>query len=64
MLDVAAVSMAMNQSKLKQQASLAVMSTTKDMVNVHAAGLIEMMSQPIGNNAPHPFLGGVIDTKA
>lgn len=64
MMDVAKVSMAMSQASLKQQASLAVLKKAMTTAEIGAEGLIDMLNQSVGNNAPHPYLGGKIDIKA
>lgn len=58
------MSMALSQANVKQQASLAVMKKAMVTTEESAAGLINMMQQSVGNNAPHPYLGSQIDVKA
>lgn len=62
-MDIAALSIAMNQSQVKQQASLSVMKSAMNAAETNAAGLIEMMNKATGQEAPHPYLGGRVDMK-
>ncbi len=61
-VDIAALSVVMNQSQVKQQASLAVMKNAMSTAEMNGAALIEMMNQS-SPAAPHPYLGGKIDLK-
>mgnify|MGYP001301407095 CR=1 FL=1 len=63
-MDIAALSIVMNQSQLKQQASLAVMKSAMTTAETNAGNLIEMLKQSTPPNAPHPHLGGKIDVRA
>ncbi|HLS67035.1 MAG TPA: YjfB family protein [Pseudogracilibacillus sp.] len=63
-MDIAAMSMALSQANVKQQASLAVMKKAMTTTETNAQGLIDMLNQSVGNNAPHPYLGGKVDVKA
>lgn len=56
--------MALSQANIKQQASLAVMKKAMTTTEESAHGLIDMLNQSVGNNAPHPYLGGSVDVKA
>lgn len=63
-MDIAALSIVMKQSQLKQQASLAVMKSVMTTADTNANHLIEMLNQSIVPNASHPNLGGKIDMRA
>lgn len=58
-VDVAKLSMAMNQANLKQQANLAVMKKAMNTAEVNGNALIEMLQK----SAPHPNLGDKVDVK-
>lgn len=62
-MDIAALSIAMNQSQVKQQASLSVMKNAMSTAEANGAALIEMLNQSTGGQAPHPYLGAKIDVK-
>jgi len=62
-MDIAALSIAMNQSQLKQQVSLSVMKSAMSTAETNASGLIEMLNKSTGQEAPHPYLGGQFDLK-
>jgi hypothetical protein len=63
-MDIPAVSIAMSQSSLTQDASLSVMKMAMDTAKVNAANMTEMLSQ---TNAMHQsvqsHLGGRIDVR-
>ena len=61
-MDIAKVSIAMNQAHLQQQASLAVLKKAMNTAEMNANGLIEMLNQSVA--IPHPYKGGSIDIKA
>lgn len=61
-MDIAALSVVMKQSQVKQQASFAVMKNVMSTAETNGAALIEMMNQS-SQEAPHPYLGGKIDLK-
>ncbi len=63
-LDIAAMSMAMNQAQVKQQASLSVMKSAMTTAEQDGAALIDMLSSSGVSQAPHPNLGAQIDIKA
>jgi len=63
-MDIAALSVVMNQSQLKQQASLAIVKKAMTTAEVNGSQLIEMLEQSTAPNAPHPNLGGKIDIRA
>lgn len=58
-MDIARLSIAMNQSQLKQQASISVMKKTMDQAEMQSEQMIQMLQQSI-----QPHLGGHIDAKA
>lgn len=49
----------MNQSQLKQQASISVMKKTIDQAEIQSEQMIKMLQQSV-----QPYLGGSIDVKA
>jgi len=63
MMDIAAVSIMLNQAKVQQQAGLSVMKMAMDMGKTQANGLIEMMEQSVKalEHTVLPHLGGYID---
>jgi len=61
-MDIAALSIALNQSQIKQQVGLSVMKTVMSTAETNAAGLIQMLNES-GGQAPHPYLGAHIDLK-
>lgn len=54
-MDIAALSISMNQSQLMQQVSLAVTKQAMEMQQQETAQLVEML------DAPHPTSGQTID---
>jgi hypothetical protein len=58
-MDIAATSMAMSTTQLKQQSSLAMMDKVKGEAEEHGNQMVEMLEQ----SAPHPNLGNRIDLK-
>ena len=54
-MDIAALSISLNEQKLMQDASLAVTKQTLDIVQQTSDQLVEMI------DAPHPILGKSID---
>jgi len=62
-MDVAAMSIVMNQASLKQDASIAVMKNVMSLAEDNNNALMEMMQTPVGAKAPHPYLGNHIDIK-
>lgn len=63
LLDIAALSIVMKQSQVKQQASLAVMKNAMSTAETNGNALIDMLHQSTANQAPHPHLGGQVDLK-
>ena len=61
-MDIAALSIALNQAQIKQQAGLSVMKTVMATAETNAAGLMQMLKSS-GGLAPHPYLGSRIDLK-
>lgn len=55
-MDIAALSIAMSQSKLMTEIGTAVLSKTLDTVEVQADGMVEMLEQSV-----NPSVGGNID---
>jgi len=62
-LDIAAMSVVMNQAQVKQQASLSVMKSAMSTAESNGAALIEMLNSSSVSQAPHPSLGGQVDVK-
>ena len=60
-MDIAALSIVMNQSQLKQQASLAVVKKAMNTAEMNGSQLIEMLEK---STPPHPHLGHKVDVKA
>lgn len=58
-MDIAAISMAMSNTQLKQQSSLAMMDKVKGEAEEQGNQMVEMLEQ----SAPHPNLGNRIDLK-
>ncbi|SDO61453.1 YjfB family protein [Halobacillus sp. SY10] len=58
-MDIAAISMAMSTTSLKQQSSLALMDKVKGDAEEKGNQMVEMLNQ----SAPHPDLGNRIDLK-
>lgn len=58
-MDIASLSISMNQAKLMQSVSIAVADKAMDMQKMQVEQLVEVMetSQP----AAHPYLGASID---
>jgi hypothetical protein len=64
-MDIAAISMAMSQASLMQDASLSVMKIAMDTAKVNAANMTEMLSQSSAmQQSVQPHLGGRIDVRA
>ncbi|HLR09274.1 MAG TPA: YjfB family protein [Bacillota bacterium] len=61
-MDIAAMSVAMNQQQVRTDASLAVMNHLKDVVENQNEQLISMLQQSVP--ASHPTLGQHIDVEA
>lgn len=57
------MSIAMNQAKVQQQASLSVMKKTMATSEQEGAALIDMLNSASTSQAPHPNLGTQIDVK-
>lgn len=57
-MDIASLSIDLNQALLGQNVSLAVAKLSLDSAQQNAAQMVEMLQ------APHPTLGHVIDLKA
>lgn len=62
-LDIAAMSVAMNQAQVKQQASLSVMKSAMSTAESDGQALIDMLQSSGVSQAPHPNLGLQIDVK-
>ncbi|MUK89688.1 putative motility protein [Ornithinibacillus sp. L9] len=58
-MDIAAMSVVMNQAQVRSDASLAVMGNVKDLMEQQGAQLKEMLQQSV--SAPHPSLGKQLD---
>ncbi|WP_099159432.1 YjfB family protein [Virgibacillus ndiopensis] len=62
-MDVAAVSVAMANTQVRADASLAIMGKVKGLMEQQGQQMMEMLQQS-GPQAPHPSLGNVIDLQA
>lgn len=63
-MDIAALSIAMNESAVKQAASLATMKIAMDSATGNAAGLVEMLQKSKAmEQSVQPHLGGTIDVR-
>jgi hypothetical protein len=63
-MDIAALSMAMSQSSLMQDASLSVMKIAMDTAKVNAANMTELLSQTSAmQQSVQPHLGSGLDIK-
>jgi hypothetical protein len=64
-MDIPAVSMAMSQSSLLQDASLSVMKIAMDTAKANATNMTEMLSQTSAmQQSVQSHLGGHIDVRA
>jgi hypothetical protein len=64
-MDIPALSMAMSQASLLQDASLSVTKMVMDTAKVNAANMTEMLSQnSTMQQSVQPHLGGHIDVRA
>ena len=61
-MDIAALSVVMANSKVRTDASLAVMTNIKNLMHQQGNQLTEMLSQSVAD-APHPTLGKSVDIK-
>ena len=61
-MDIAALSVVMANSQVRSDASLAVMTNIKNLMNQQGNQLTEMLSQPVVE-VPHPTLGKSVDIK-
>ncbi|BAM48011.1 MAG: putative motility protein [Amphibacillus sp.] len=57
-MDIAKLSILMNQTQLKQQASMSVMKQTMDQAEIQSEQMIQMLQQSV-----QPHLGAHIDVK-
>lgn len=64
-MDIAALSMVMSQTQVKQQANLSVMKMTMDTGNIQAVEMLEMLqdSTQALEQAIDPNLGRMIDIR-
>lgn len=62
-MDVAKMSIVMNQALVKQQANLAVMKKAMNTAELTGDALIDMLHESMKNIVPHPYLGNNIDMK-
>lgn len=62
-LDIAGLSIAMNQAKVQQQASVSVMKSAMSTSEQNGAALIDMLNSANVSQASHPHLGTQIDVK-
>lgn len=58
------MSIALSQSRVKQQASFALMKQIMTTAETNGSALVDMLQQANITNAPHPYLGGKVDIKA
>ncbi|MFD2044457.1 YjfB family protein [Ornithinibacillus salinisoli] len=59
-MDIAAMSVAMNQAQVRSDASLAVMDNVMNVMEQQGTQLTEMLQQTV-SGAPHPSLGNQVD---
>jgi len=59
-MDIAKMSIVLNNHQLRQNASLAMMNHTKQLLQQQGDQLVEMLEQST-TSAPHPTHGNVID---
>lgn len=59
MLDTAAMSIVLNNSQLRLDASLAMMNQTKEIAQQQGEQFVEMLEKSVA--APHPTHGNIID---
>ncbi|MBM7551729.1 YjfB family protein [Thalassobacillus pellis] len=62
-MDIAAMSVIMNQAQLKQNAGIALMDKAMNQMEAQGAGMLEMIQSQAPAPA-HPDLGAKIDMKA
>lgn len=63
-MDVGALSVALNQSSVKQAASLATAKIAMQTATANAAGMVDMLNQVQAvQKSVQPHLGGIIDIK-
>lgn len=63
-MDVAALSIAMNQASVKQAASLATVKMAMNAATTNAEGMVAMLNQTQAmQQSVQPHLGGMIDIK-
>jgi len=65
-MDVAAVSMGLNQMQVSQQASISVMKMAMETGTEQMTGMVKMMETstspaPVLSNSPSPFIGRILD---
>lgn len=60
-MDIAAMSVVMSQNQVRAEASLAVMSNVKDLIEQQGEQLVDMLHQSTSANIPHPTLGKAFD---
>ncbi|PAV31329.1 putative motility protein [Virgibacillus profundi] len=61
-MDIAALSIAMANQQVRNNAGIAVMNNAKEMMEQQGSQLIKMLEQP-AQSAPHPTAGSRIDIK-
>jgi len=61
MMDIAAMSVVMSQNQVRADASLAVMSNVKNVIEQQGDQLVDMLQQSTQTNIPHPTLGQRFD---
>ncbi|MDO7906934.1 YjfB family protein [Paenibacillus sp. JX-17] len=57
-MDIAAMSMAMSQTQLAQQASIQVLNMAKEQAQSQGQGLVQLLQS---SPSPHPNLGSRLD---
>lgn len=61
-MDIAALSIMMNQAHVKQQANLSVMRMAMDTRQMQAADMLDMLEKSVEMpNVNHPYLGRTIN---
>jgi len=63
-MDIAAVSMGLNQMQVSQQASISVMKMAMETGTEQMTDMVKMVetsSAPVLNNSPSPYIGRILD---
>ncbi|MBM7701438.1 YjfB family protein [Metabacillus iocasae] len=63
-MDIAALSIALNQTNIQNQSSLSMMKMTMDVSKQNGNSMIELLQSNTLPQAPHPYAGQKLDLKA